>query len=75
MIEEMSHDDVDLRDLEDDAFLPGQNGAPRKRYSESIATRWIPPRLRAFFENLSRIKVRLLRLRFELILIGHVKSS
>lgn len=60
MIEETFHEDVELGHLEDDAFLPGQNGAPRKRYSDNIATRWIPPRLRAFFENVSRMKVRLL---------------
>lgn len=58
MIDE-THDDVELGDLqeEDDAFLPGRNGAPRKGQSDSIFTRWLPSRLRVFFENLSRMKL------------------
>lgn len=59
MIDTTPHDDVELGDLENDAFLPGQeNGGLKKGYSSpSILTRWMPQRLKAFVENLSRLKV------------------
>jgi len=46
------HDDVELSDLEDGAFIPKPYDQP------SALTRWMPPRLRVFVQNLSRIKVR-----------------
>jgi hypothetical protein len=48
-----AHEDVELGDLENDAFIPKPYDKP------SIFTRWMPHRLRDFFENLSRIKVSL----------------
>jgi hypothetical protein len=52
-------DDFELSDLEDDAFLPNGRTAQRRSKGRSSLTRWMPPRMRNFVENLSRIKVSL----------------
>jgi hypothetical protein len=52
-----ARDDVELGDMEneDEAFIPKPYDKP------SVLTRWMPPRIRNFFYNLSRIKVSLQR--------------
>jgi hypothetical protein len=51
-----AHEDVELSDLENDAFIPGQSSAGLKSKPNRF-TKWIPQRIRVFFENISRIKV------------------
>jgi hypothetical protein len=53
------HDEVELGDLENDAFIPGDGAARRKGKANKIFRRWLPPRLLNFLENLSRLKVSL----------------
>ena len=50
------HEDVELGELEDEAFLPNQNGL-RKRGNDNAFLRWLPKPIRAFLKNLSRMKV------------------
>jgi hypothetical protein len=52
-------DDFELSDLEDDAFLPNGRTARRRSKGQSALTSWMPPRMRNFVENFSRIKVSL----------------
>jgi len=52
-----AHEDVELSDLEHDAFIPGRSLAGLKSKPNRVTKR-IPKRIRIFFENLSRIKVR-----------------
>lgn len=58
-----AHDDVELGERENDAFLPGsgagdqRSGGSRKRGSNNILTCLLPPKLKSFVENLSRLKV------------------
>jgi hypothetical protein len=54
-----AHDDVELSDLENDAFIPGRATGGLKGKPSNRFLRWIPPRIKSFLENLSRIKVRL----------------
>ncbi|TVY89114.1 putative vacuolar protein sorting-associated protein [Lachnellula willkommii] len=51
------HDDVELSDLEDDAFLPHRATRSLKGKSHNRFLRWVPPRMRAFLENMSRIRL------------------
>lgn len=55
----LARDEFELSDLEDDAFLPNGRTAQRHRKGRSSLTSWMPPRVRNFVENLSRIKVSL----------------
>lgn len=50
--------DVELGDLEHDAFLPLQNGTETRSKSDSVFIRWLPEPTRGFVKTLSRIKVR-----------------
>ncbi|PBP26633.1 vacuolar protein sorting-associated protein 62 [Diplocarpon rosae] len=52
-----THEDVELGDLEDDAFLPGATPTKARSSTSSTLTRWIPSRLRGFLENVSKIKL------------------
>ena len=51
-------DEIELGDLENDAFLPIERTARTKVSSDKILTKWIPPRIVRFLENVSKIKVR-----------------
>ena len=53
------HDDVELSDLENDAFIPDGATGSLKGKPGNRFLRWIPPRIKSFLESLSRIKVRL----------------
>lgn len=57
-VREEGHDDVELGALEGDAFIPNGEHTAKHDKQAGILTRWMPPRLQIFFENLSRIKVR-----------------
>lgn len=52
-------EDVELGDLEDEAFLPNQNGVV-KRGNDNVFIRWLPKPIRGFLKNLSRMKLMLL---------------
>ncbi|PBP16503.1 vacuolar protein sorting-associated protein 62 [Diplocarpon rosae] len=52
-----THEDFELGDLEDDAFLPSATPAKASSGTSSTLTRWIPPRLRRFLQNISKIKL------------------
>lgn len=52
-----AHDDVELGELENDAFLPDEATAKPKAYPENIFTKWIPQKIRSFFYNISKIWV------------------
>ncbi len=54
---DIEHDDVELGDLENEAFISGDGTARRKGKAKNIFRRWLPPRLLKFLENLSRVKV------------------
>ncbi|OWP05453.1 hypothetical protein B2J93_7654 [Marssonina coronariae] len=54
---EETHDDVELGDLENDAFLPGATPTKSRSGTSSILTRWIPSRIRIFLGNVSKIKL------------------
>ena len=51
------HEDVELGDLEHEAFLPSQEGRRRSSKQDSVFIRWLPVPLRGFVESLSRMKV------------------
>jgi len=57
MAREEDRDDVELGEMEGDAFIDSGRYASKDYDRPGFATRWIPPRLREFVENLSRIKV------------------
>ena len=70
------HDDVELSDLEDDAFIPDRTTGNLKGKSPNRFLRWIPTRMRTFLENMSRIRVRLRTVTFWTSkLMCHVASS
>ena len=48
----------DIGDREHDAFLPDTNASKPSPRSSNAVTKHLPPRLREFLENLSKIKVR-----------------
>lgn len=52
-----NHDDVELGELEDDAFIPNTAAAKKESHTPSIFIRWMPPRLQNFFRHLSGVKV------------------
>jgi hypothetical protein len=71
------HEDVELGDMEDEAFLPNQNGM-RKGGKESVFIQWLPKPIRGFVKNLSRMKVSKPQCRdldFRLYLTNHVTYS
>jgi len=71
-----AHDDVELSDLENDAFIPGTAIGGLKGKSSHKILRLIPPRIKFFLENLSRIKVRLwIFILLNIDLTCHVASS
>ncbi|XMA19656.1 hypothetical protein WAI453_012447 [Rhynchosporium graminicola] len=50
------HDEVELGDLENDAFLPSEGNTKRPPFRQhGILTRWIPHRIWRFIEILSRL--------------------
>lgn len=49
------HEDVELGELENDAFLPREDTSKPIFKQQSILTRWIPPRIRKFVDNISKI--------------------
>ena len=55
-------DDVELDEMESDAFLPSEQSQRSahalKSSKQSPLTRWIPRRIRMVFENISRLRVR-----------------
>jgi hypothetical protein len=51
------HEDVELGDLENEAFLPNQNGQRKRGRQDSVFLRWLPGPIRGFVKNLSRMKV------------------
>ncbi len=55
---EEARDEIELGDLENDAFLPHETISNAKSASNSILNRWIPSRIRVFLENVSKVKVR-----------------
>ncbi|KAH6688823.1 hypothetical protein BKA61DRAFT_304670 [Leptodontidium sp. MPI-SDFR-AT-0119] len=50
-----AHDDVELGELENDAFLPREDTSKPVFKQQSILTRWIPPRIRKLLENVSKV--------------------
>lgn len=52
-----AHDDVELGELENDAFLPREDTSKPVFKQQSILTRWIPPRIRKLLENVSKVWV------------------
>ncbi|KAL2064657.1 hypothetical protein VTL71DRAFT_3795 [Oculimacula yallundae] len=55
MHESPAHEDVELGDLENDAFLPREDNSKPIFKQRSILTRWIPPRIQRFFYNVSKV--------------------
>ncbi|EKD21190.1 uncharacterized protein L3040_000771 [Drepanopeziza brunnea f. sp. 'multigermtubi'] len=52
-----AQDDVELSDLEHDAFLPGAIPSKARVASRGVLIRYLPPRLRVFLENISKVRV------------------
>lgn len=50
-------DDVELGEMEEDAFLPNQNGTQRTSKPDSVIIRWLPHPVKGFVKNLSRMRV------------------
>lgn len=50
-------EDVELNQMESDAFLPGEHPQPLKLSSKPVLERWIPPRLRETIDSISRMRV------------------
>jgi hypothetical protein len=50
-------EDMELGELENDAFLPSRDGIKSNGKPDSIFIRWLPGPLRTFVKNLSRMKV------------------
>lgn len=51
-------DDVELGDLEHEAFLPTEGGRVRSSKQDNVFIRSLPSPIRGFVKNLSRMKVR-----------------
>ena len=58
MHEHDAHEDVELGELENDAFLPREDTSKPIFKQQSILTRWMQPRIRNFVHNVSKIWVR-----------------
>ena len=52
-------DEVELGDLENDAFLPNQGTRKRTGQQDSAFIQYIPSPLKGLVRNLSRMKVRI----------------
>lgn len=50
-------EDMELGELENDAFIPRQDGIKSNGKYDSIFIRWLPSPFRGFVKNLSRMKV------------------
>jgi len=59
MAREEDQDDMELGEMEGDAFINNGRYASKDYDRPRSITRWIPSRLKEFVENLSRIKVSL----------------
>lgn len=57
MARDEDRDDVELGEMEEDAFINNGRYASKDYDTPGLLTRWVPPRIKEFVENLSRIKV------------------
>ncbi|PVH67654.1 hypothetical protein DL98DRAFT_277260 [Cadophora sp. DSE1049] len=55
MHENDTHEDIELGELENDAFLPREDSSKPIFKQQSVLTRWIPPRIRNFVEGISKV--------------------
>lgn len=51
------HEEVELGDLENEAFLPNQDWLRKSGKQDSIFIRWLPDPIKGLANSLSRVKV------------------